>query len=138
MRRQSKKVCIYIRSSSNSTLDFLIQRNAVIAHCMDRGYSISPAGIYADQGRAGRNVRAEMLQALRAGRYDVLVVHDVTRVARSIADIYELLSALKEGGASIEAANMPEADDLATGLALLCQLMEQDIREERARLAGPG
>ena len=70
--------------------------------------------------RAGRTELATLLDFVRAG--DTLVVTRVDRLARSIADLQDVVRALKGKGAALRATEQPIDTSTAAGNAFLDML----------------
>ena len=84
--------------------------------------------------REGRTELALLLEFLRRG--DTLVVTRVDRLARSIKDLQDIVSLLKERGVSLRATEQPINTQSATGKAFLDMLgvfaeFETNLRRER-------
>ena len=84
--------------------------------------------------REGRTELATLLDFVRAG--DTLVVTRVDRLARSIADLQDVVRALKAKGAALQATEQPIDTSTAAGKAFLDMLgvfaeFETNLRRER-------
>ncbi|AMN54595.1 integrase [Labrenzia sp. CP4] len=84
--------------------------------------------------RAGRTELETLLAFLRPG--DTLMVTRVDRLARSIADLQEIVGSLREKGASLKATEQPIDTSSAAGKAFLDMLgvfaeFETNLRRER-------
>ena len=84
--------------------------------------------------REGRTELATLLEFVRAG--DTLVVTRVDRLARSIADLQDVVRALKAKGAALRATEQPIDTSTAAGKAFLDMLgvfaeFETNLRRER-------
>ena len=84
--------------------------------------------------REGRTELATLLDFVRAG--DTLVVTRVDRLARSIADLQDVVCALKAKGAALRATEQPIDTSTAAGKAFLDMLgvfaeFETNLRRER-------
>lgn len=84
--------------------------------------------------RAGRTELETLLAFLRPG--DALMVTRVDRLARSIADLQDIVGALREKGASLKATEQPIDTSNAAGKAFLDMLgvfaeFETNLRRER-------
>lgn len=84
--------------------------------------------------RGGRSELATLLDFIRAG--DVLVVTRIDRLARSIADLQDIVRMLKDRGASLKATEQPIDTTTAAGKAFLDMLgvfaeFETNLRRER-------
>ncbi|WP_340107560.1 recombinase family protein [Pikeienuella sp. HZG-20] len=84
--------------------------------------------------RTGRNELATLLDFIREG--DTLVITRIDRLARSIADLFEIVKALEAKGAALEAIEQPIDTADAAGKAFLGMLgvfaeFETAVRKER-------
>jgi len=84
--------------------------------------------------RAGRTELETLLAFIRPG--DTLMVTRVDRLARSIADLQDIVGALREKGASLKATEQPIDTSSAAGKAFLDMLgvfaeFETNLRRER-------
>lgn len=82
----------------------------------------------------GREELDTLLKFIREG--DILVVTRVDRLARSIADLQDIVRTLKDKGASLEATEQPINTSTAAGKAFLDMLgvfaeFETNLRKER-------
>ncbi len=81
------------------------QRRAIIQACDDRGWIL--ADVLSDEGASGKSMKkrpqlVEVLDRLRRGDADVLVVSKLDRLARSVFDFADLLGrATREGWAIV-------------------------------------
>jgi site-specific DNA recombinase len=78
------------------------QLRIVREFCAHRGWTI--VGEYVDPGRSGRTLKRPRMQALIADAqlhlFDVVVVHKLDRLSRSLIDTLTLLSDLNKLGVS--------------------------------------
>ncbi len=117
-------------SSSDQSLE-VQQAQLALAGCdVVRGEQASGAS------RDGRGELALLLQFLRPG--DSLVVTRVDRLARSLADLQDLMRELKEKGVTLEATEQRIDTATASGKAFLDMLgvfaeFETNLRRERQK-----
>lgn len=96
---KTQKVAIYVRvSTSGQTVEN--QERELLAHCQRQGWQVFE--IYRDEGFSGavadRPALKEMMADARLGRFNLLVVWKIDRLARSISHLLEVLTELKELG----------------------------------------
>jgi DNA invertase Pin-like site-specific DNA recombinase len=95
----SKRVAMYLRVSTNlQTVEN--QRIELDKYCERQGWTI--AKVYEDSGYSGsksdRPALNEMLKDSAKGKFDVVVVWKIDRLARSTTDLLNILMTLKNGG----------------------------------------
>lgn len=141
------RVAIYIRVS---TLDqaregysLAAQEHALRQHCADKGHAIYR--IYADEGISGKDIKhrpamRELLDDADAGQYDIVLVWALSRLTRSVADLYNSWERITRRNISL--VSYTEAFDTSTptgrammGLLGVFAQMEREITAERVRAA---
>ena len=115
---------------STAEQDCTLQEQALRA----AGCTIIRAEKVSGSRRAGRTELALLLEFLRPG--DTLVVTRVDRLARSIKDLQDIVSFLKERGVALRATEQPIDTQSAAGKAFLDMLgvfaeFETNLRRER-------
>ena len=115
---------------STAEQDCTLQEQALRA----AGCTIIRAEKVSGSRRAGRTELALLLEFLRPG--DTLVVTRVDRLARSIKDLQDIVSCLKERGVALRATEQPIDTQSAAGKAFLDMLgvfaeFETNLRRER-------
>jgi DNA invertase Pin-like site-specific DNA recombinase len=94
-----KRVAIYLRVST-STQTVENQRLELEAYCERQGWSISQ--VYEDAGVSGstydRSALQQMLKDAAKGKFEVLMVWKIDRLARSTSDLLHILQQLKATG----------------------------------------
>ncbi|HMO41502.1 MAG TPA: recombinase family protein [Saprospiraceae bacterium] len=145
----TKKVGIYVRvSTSEQTTENQVRE--LQAHCQRQGMDVFK--VYADEGISGsvsdRPALNHMLQDARQGKFEVLMVWKIDRVARSISHLLEVLADLKAHGIGFvsltEGINTETAQGrmLASFLGAIAEFEKELIIERvrsgmaRARAAG--
>ena len=96
---KTQKVAIYVRvSTSGQTVEN--QERELLAHCQRQGWTVFM--VYRDEGFSGsladRPALNEMMSDARLGKFNLLVVWKIDRLARSISHLIEVLSELKSLG----------------------------------------
>lgn len=142
-----KRAVIYIRVS---TLDqaregysLAAQRHALQEWAVRHGYAI--VYVYADEGISGRDIAhrpamKQLLADVQTGEYDAVLVWALSRLTRSVADLYDTWDTLQAHG--VELISFTEAFDTSTptgrammGLLGVFAQMEREITAERVRAA---
>jgi len=109
----SKKVALYLRVSSNQqTVEN--QRLELVKYCQRQDWSI--VKVYNDTGisgsKADRPALNEMLQDISKGKFQVVVVWKIDRLARSTVDLLNILMSLKNNG--VDFCSTTQAIDTTT------------------------
>lgn len=115
---------------STTDQDLTVQLDALEA----AGCSVIRSEKVSGTSRAGRTELDLLLTFIRPG--DALVVTRIDRLARSVADLQDLVRALKAKGASLKATEQPIDTGTAAGKAFLDMLgvfaeFETNLRRER-------
>lgn len=110
---KTQKVAIYVRvSTTGQTVEN--QERELLAHCQRQGWQVFK--VYRDEGFSGavaiRPALTEMLANARLGRFNLLVVWKIDRLARSISHLLEVLTELK--GLGIGFVSLTEAINTET------------------------
>lgn len=136
---KTQTVAIYVRVSTGSqTVEN--QERELLAHCQRQGWQVYR--VYRDEGYSGavavRPALTEMLNDARLGRFNILVVWKIDRLARSISHLLEVLTELK--GLGIGFVNLTEAINTETAQGrMLCSFLaaiaefERELIVERVR-----
>ena len=143
-------VCaVYTRKSTEEGLDMAFnsldaQREACEAYIRSQraeGWILSPAA-YDDGGFSGGSVQRPALQRLlddvRAGRVDVIVVYKVDRLTRSLSDFAKIVDVLDAAGASFVSVTQSFNTTSSMGRLTLNVLLsfaqfEREVIAERVR-----
>lgn len=98
---RATRAAIYARSATDSCP--ACQRDACQAFAQQRGWTV--VDCYTDQRASAADFERPALQHLlrdvAAGGVDVVVVHDMARLARSSADLARIVAALDEAHAGL-------------------------------------
>ena len=110
---KTQKVAIYVRvSTSGQTVEN--QERELLAHCQRQGWQVYK--VYRDEGFSGavadRPALKQMMADARLGRFNLLVVWKIDRLARSIFHLLEVLTELK--GLGIGFVSLTEAINTET------------------------
>ena len=136
---KTQKVAIYVRvSTSGQTVEN--QERELLAHCQRQGWQVFE--IYRDEGFSGAVAERPALRAMmadaRLGRFNLLVVWKIDRLARSISHLLEVLTELK--GLGIGFVSLTEAINTETAQGrMLCSFLaaiaefERELVVERVR-----
>lgn len=136
---KTQKVAIYVRvSTSGQTVEN--QERELTAHCQRQGWVVYK--IYRDEGFSGavadRPALKEMMADARLGKFNLLVVWKIDRLARSISHLLEVLTELKSLGIGFvsltEAINTETAQGrmIANFLGSIAEF-ERELVVERVR-----
>jgi len=113
MSNASKKVALYLRVSTNQqTVEN--QRLELDKYCERQGWVV--AKVYEDAGISGKNADRQALQQMvqdaAKGKFSVLVVWKIDRLARSVADLLNILNTLR--GHGVDFCSTTQAIDTTT------------------------
>lgn len=128
---KTQKVAIYVRVSTESqTVEN--QEREILAHCQRQGWTVYK--VYRDEGYSGavavRPALTEMLTDARLGRFNLLAVWKIDRLARSISHLLEVLTELK--GLGIGFVSLTEAINTETAQGrMLCSFLAAIAEFER-------
>lgn len=136
---KDQKIGIYVRvSTAGQTVEN--QEREITAHCARQGWTIYK--VYRDEGFSGslsdRPALNELMADARQGRFGILVVWKVDRMARSISHLIETLAELKGLGVGFmsltEGINTETAQGrmLANFLGSIAEF-EKELLVERVR-----
>lgn len=143
----SKRVAIYIRVS---TLDqaregysLAAQKKALTAWALEHGLDI--VKVYEDAGRSGKDIahRPAMVQMLAdadASSFDLILVWALSRLTRSVADLYNTWARISRHNVDIKSYTEPFDTSTVIGRAMMGILgvfaqMERELTTERVKLA---
>lgn len=119
------------------------QRKALTDWCIQRGHG--PPTVYEDAGISGKDIRhrpamRQLLDEVRAGKHDLVVVWALSRLTRSVADLYSIWGMMQAHGCDL--VSYTEAFDSSTpvgrammGLLGVFAQMEREITGERVAAA---
>mgnify|MGYP002765707664 CR=1 FL=1 len=120
-----------------------MQRRTLSDWCADHGHEI--VGIFADEGISGKDIshRPEMLKALAAIKddaADVLVIWALSRLTRSVADLYNIWQICDKHNTDIISITEPFDTSSPLGRAMMGILgifaqMERELTAERVSAA---
>ena len=109
MNGATKRAAIYVRVSSEEQVQgysLAAQERTAEAYCQSNGWDV--VQVYRDEGRSARtdNITkrpgfAAMLEDADAGRFDVIVVHKLDRLARNRRVAFDTLHRLGEAGGGV-------------------------------------
>lgn len=117
------KVAIYIRVSTKRqaedgySLD--AQKERLEKLCETNDYIIYK--VYCDEGKSAKNTKRpayqEMMEDMREGKFDKIIVTKLDRISRSLIDLEELIQDLQKHGCSFETAS--EKIDLDSSIGVM-------------------
>jgi DNA invertase Pin-like site-specific DNA recombinase len=137
--RRGERVLGYARAGEGASLE--TQRAAIAAACVRRGWElvrVEEDGTHGEKGGPPRLVR--VLEAVRAGEAQALVVARLDRVARSASEAARLLERAKQEGWNLVALDLgldlstQAGKRVAHAFATVAQ-WERRLRSERTRAA---
>ena len=140
------RVAIYTRVSTidqaKEGYSLAAQLSTLRAWCERREYSYT---VYADAGISGKDIVhrpaiRRMLAAVDAGCYDLVLVWALSRLTRSMSDLYSTYDRLQRHGCNIRSYTEPFDTTSPIGRAMMgmCGVfaqMERELTAERVRLA---
>lgn len=145
-----KKVVIYIRVSTarqdQEGYSIPMQKERLIAYCRAQGWVVS--GMYIDPGHSGATLERpgmeSLIQGVKAGKYDVVLVYKLDRLSRSQKDTLYLIEDIFMKN-DVAFVSMQESFDTSTvfGLAMVGILsvfsqMERSTIVERTMMGRTG
>ncbi len=96
----NKKAALYLRVSTRRDQTTENQRREVERYCERQGWQV--VEVYDDSGVSGskseRPALSRMMKDAAQGRFEVVCVWKIDRLARSVADLLNILSALRSHG----------------------------------------
>ena len=117
------KVAIYIRVSTKRqaeegySLD--AQKERLEKLCETNGYIIYK--VYADEGKSAKDTKRpayqQMMEDMKAGKFDKIIVTKLDRISRSLIDLEELIQELQKNDCSFETAT--EKIDLDSSIGVM-------------------
>lgn len=141
------RAAVYVRVSTLDQAEegysLEAQRRVLTEWCIQRGYG-EPAA-YEDAGISGKDIRhrpamRQLLNDVRAGQYTVVAVWALSRLTRSVADLYSIWGMMQAHGCDL--VSYTEAFDTSTpvgrammGLLGVFAQMEREITGERVAAA---
>lgn len=137
---RSTKVALYVRvSKGDETQDPENQLMRLIAYANERGWTIT--GQYVDKASgadANRPQLDRMMKDARARRFSLVLCVKVDRLARSVSNLYALLSELDARGVRFECIDQSISTNTPTGKLLLSILggvaeFERELIRDRTK-----
>ena len=145
-----KKVAIYIRvSTARQDLEgysIPLQKERLIAYCKAKGWVV--AGMFVDPGHSGASLErpgiTNLIDGVKAGRYDIVLVYKLDRLSRSQKDTLFLIEdVFMANGADF--VSMQESFDTSTiygramvGILSVFAQMERETITERTLMGRAG
>ena len=134
------KVAIYIRVSTKKQVEegysLDAQKERLEKLCETNGYIIYK--IYSDEGKSAKNTKRtayqEMMEDMREGKFDKIIVTKLDRISRSLIDLEELIQDLQKHNCSFETAS--EKIDLDSSIGVMfVRLLGIFAQFERERIS---
>ena len=134
------KVAIYIRVSTKKQVEegysLDAQRERLIKLCEINGYIVYK--IYADEGKSGKDTNRpafqEMMEDMKAGCFDKIIVMKLDRISRSLVDLELMIKDMQEYNVSFESAS--EKIDTSSSFGMMfVRLLGIFAQFERERIA---
>ena len=128
------KIAIYIRVS-RSDLNLDNQRNALIAHCVSKGWEYAVIE-ETESTRKTRPVKQQLMADLRSGKYDGVLIYKLDRWARSLQELIIDISELRNRNKQFIVLTQPIDTTNSAGM-LMFQILgafaefEREIIRER-------
>lgn len=146
---KAARCAIYCRKSTDEGLDQVFNSldaqweacAAYVASQMHEGWTLSPER-YQDGGFSGgtmdRPALKRLLDDVRAGKVDIIVLYKIDRLTRSLADFARIVDVLDEAGASFVSVTQSFNTSTSMGRLTLNMLLsfaqfEREIGAERVR-----
>lgn len=145
-----KRVAIYIRVSTNRQdmegYSIPLQKERLIAYCKAKGWVV--AGLFIDPGHSGSSLdrpdMIRMIDGVKAGKYDVVLVYKLDRLSRSQKDTLFLIEDIfMDNG--VDFVSMQESFDTTTiygramvGILSVFAQMERETITERTLMGRAG
>ena len=134
-----KSVAVYVRVSTSGQ-SVQNQERELTAHCQRQGWIVYK--VYRDEGVSGsvsdRRALNDLMADARQGKFEILLVWKIDRLARSIAHLIETLAELK--GLGVGFVSLTEAINTETAQGrMLCSFLgaiaefERELIVERVR-----
>lgn len=111
--------------------------------CNQRGYTV--AGVYCDAGISAKDLKhrpamLDMMSRVKRGDIDVICVHSLSRLTRSVPDLYSTLEVLRKYNTSLYSHTEVLDTSTPTGRAMVGMLgvfaqLERELTGERVRTA---
>jgi DNA invertase Pin-like site-specific DNA recombinase len=112
------RVCLFLRVSTTKHQDFQYQGHELETYCKEKGYIITHTIATKVSGAKRNEERAdimELLDAAKAGRFDKVVVTELSRLGRRAIDLKNTISNLHKMGVSIVFKNLGGLESLVDG-----------------------
>lgn len=145
-----KRVAIYIRVSTNRQdmegYSIPLQKERLIAYCKAKGWVV--AGLFIDPGHSGSSLERpnmiRMIDGVKAGKYDVVLVYKLDRLSRSQKDTLFLIEDIFMAN-DVDFVSMQESFDTTTiygramvGILSVFAQMERETITERTLMGRAG
>lgn len=145
-----KRIVIYIRVSTarqdQEGYSIPLQRERLIAFCKAKGWAV--AGVFVDPGHSGSSLErpgiAALIDGVKAGKYDVVLVYKLDRLSRSQKDTLFLIEDVFMAN-DCDFVSMQESFDTSTiygramiGVLSVFSQMERETITERTLMGRAG
>lgn len=145
-----RKVAIYLRVSTNRQdmegYSIPLQRERLIAYCKAKGWVV--AGVFVDPGHSGSTLErpgiTQLIDGVKAGSFDVVLVYKLDRLSRSQKDTLTLIEDIFMAN-EVDFVSMQESFDTSTiygramvGILSVFAQMERETIVERTLMGRSG
>lgn len=145
-----KKVALYVRVSTarqdQEGYSIPLQKERLIAYCKAKGWVV--AGIFVDPGHSGSSLErpgiTALMEGVKAGKYDVVLVYKLDRLSRSQKDTLYLIEDIFMAN-NTDFVSMQESFDTTTiygramvGILSVFAQMERETIAERTLMGRAG
>ena len=135
----TKRAAAYCRVSTEkaSQLDsYAAQRDFFVLYCQRAGYEL--VHIYGDEGKSGTRLKgrpqlAQLLRDAESGSFELVLVKDVSRLARNVLDFLSAVRTLRELGVEVLFVNADLSS--STGSEFILTVLSAIAQEESAGLS---
>lgn len=136
---QAKRAAAYCRVSTEKAEQlnsYAAQRDFFVYYCQKSGYEL--VHIYGDEGKSGTRIKgrpqlAQLLQDAAAQRFELVLVKDVSRLARNVMDFLSAVRTLRALGIEVLFVNADLSS--STGSEFILTVLSAIAQEESAGLS---
>lgn len=144
-----KRAVLYVRVSTSKQEEgysIPLQKSRLIAYCKAKGWVVS--GVFVDPGHSGSSLErpgiAGLMEGVKAGKYDVVLVYKLDRLSRSQKDTLYLIEDIFMAN-KVDFVSMQESFDTSTvfgrgmvGILSVFSQMERETITERTLMGRAG
>jgi site-specific DNA recombinase len=135
------RACLYARVSTGRQagdhFSLPVQRDLYTARCIERGYEMGPVYLDTESGRSdSRKGYQQMLADARSGKFDVIVVRDITRFGRDANELLVRRAELEQLGITVDTIVSTDNDSLSPEMRILARAFEAvSAQQESSRIS---